>query len=197
MPSPIRPLDDDRPSALRRDKPHGDPAGLIARWREKFDRVLVRLGKPNMELGPFAQHPRRLAVPKHWPAPDRPTRVYLTGPYCSCNNGYFDTTNVQLCTACSYTCQTCVTSATHCLTCPATRTFVSASSSCPCIDKSYDAGVAACASCLYSCATCTNGTTCLTCPATRMLSLALACLCNPGTFDAGQPTCSTCAPTCL
>ena len=88
---------------------------------------------------------------------------------CLCLNGYFDN-GVSACVACDYTCATCSTSSTHCLTCPSAsitfRTDNSASNYCPCSNGYYDDGTLVCKKCHYSCLTCSAGTniTCLTCP---------------------------------
>jgi hypothetical protein len=82
-------------------------------------------------------------------------------------NGYYDVSNIQMCSPCAPSCLTCISTATTCRSCPDLRSFFNTSSSCLCDDGYYDAGVAVCAACHYSCATCTNATTCLTCPANR------------------------------
>ena len=38
-------------------------------------------------------------------------------PSCTCPDQYFDTVNVNMCTACSFWCNTCQGSASNCLNC--------------------------------------------------------------------------------
>jgi hypothetical protein len=84
----------------------------------------------------------------------------------------------------------------NCSTCPPTR--VIQGGTCPCDVGYFEAGVAACSPCHYSCQRCTGGllTNCNSCVNTRALSSG-SCNCITGYFDNGVADCAPCNYTCF
>lgn len=114
--------------------------------------------------------------------------------------GYFEGGN-DICDTCSNRCLECSNPATACTTCAGTTR--SAAPSCACIDGYYDDGSSAdCIQCQYSCLTCNDGTSCLTCDSSKYRSFSSTtnlCKCMNRYYDDGTSTtlCSACDPTCL
>lgn len=57
-------------------------------------------------------------------------------------------------------------------------------------------GSTVCYPCHFSCQSCDNGLTCLTCPSTRTLTNT-TCVCNPGYYETIQLQCLACPPQCI
>lgn len=121
---------------------------------------------------------------------------------CTCKAGYFSQTNIETCSACHYSCGTCISSIS-CSTCnsilsrilsPSTTTY------CVCSNGYYDVtDIQQCQKCSYTCQTCfQTSTNCLTCPPTRYFS-SNSCPCNNGLFDdmiTNNATCFSCLYMC-
>lgn len=95
------------------------------------------------------------------------TRSFSNGQ-CLCTSGYYDDGSSILCVPCDYRCQTC-SSGVGCATCDSlkNRVYNSTSFFCDCVRGYYDIGNgidSLCYACDQSCYTCTNSTSCLTCP---------------------------------
>lgn len=60
--------------------------------------------------------------------------------YDICPNGYGNDTTNKYCTACSYTCLTCMGNGVSCITCDSSnsRTLNSTSNTCPCNNGFFD-----------------------------------------------------------
>lgn len=85
-------------------------------------------------------------------------------------------------------CNTCTGTSTNCQSCSdVNRDF---SDSCNCKDGFYDNGTATCQACNYKCLTCSDGSTCTSCPSNRDPSSN--CDCEDGYIEltAGSPTCT-------
>lgn len=99
---------------------------------------------------------------------------------CGClTNQYWNGTK---CIDCDYSCSTCETSSTHCLSCPASsnRQFSATANTCKCKPKFYDNGVATCVGCSsIMCLTCNAAGSCLTCDSTKNRVLSgTSCICK-------------------
>ena len=78
---------------------------------------------------------------------------------------------------------------------------------CPNVCPSYNYivdlgnGTTVCYPCHFSCQTCSNGISCLTCPSTRVLSNIttsnVTCLCISGYYETIQLQCALCPPQCV
>jgi hypothetical protein len=117
--------------------------------------------------------------------------------FCSCGIGHYDDGLSQACASCLYSCLTCQASPANCSSCPSTRTLTN--SSCPCAAGKFDAGVSACQPCDYSCWSCSNSSSCLTCSSVYFRTMASSglCVCTTGYYDTyGVASCGSCDPTC-
>lgn len=97
-------------------------------------------------------------------------------------NGYFDSL-VHVCQKCDYSCLTCVTAATNCLTCNGSQFRQQTGSSCPCLAGYIDVLLTGmCSKCHYSCLTCsgTTSTQCITCDTLYRSYSGGSCLCPTG-----------------
>lgn len=108
-------------------------------------------------------------------------------PGCLCSQGFYDDGISTPCIACNIVCQNC-SNGTSCNVCNATnfRLLSSISPLCVCMNRYYDAGVAACSACDPRCYTCLSSTVCLTCNATAYRvysSTSKFCLCMTGYYE--------------
>lgn len=94
------------------------------------------------------------------------------------------------CPFCHYSCYYCTTNlSTACSSCNTThdyRIFIASNNTCTCINGYYDVGVPKCTKCQYSCATCTNGSSCSSCNATlgrTFDNTSTFCGCDHGLYD--------------
>lgn len=148
----------------------------------------------------------------------------LTSGSCTCNNGYYYSSNL-VCSICSSQCSTCVNSNTNCLTCvdtvhmssppscncPTYSTLVQ--SQCVCNAGYYYSNASTCTACPAPCNTCSSATTCTLCDDSAHMSLNngvctcrdpnatfdfqnLMCVCNSGYYNNGQGSCFLCSTGC-
>ena len=126
---------------------------------------------------------------------------------CLCLSYFFDDSanpiKSVVCLSCHYSCQNCYNpTSSGCLVCNVLDhrflSFVSTVNNtagtqmgqCQCGPGYFDSGVSICSKCNYTCITCTNLYTCLTCPPHRVLNpITHACDCVVGYVDYGSPVC--------
>ena len=125
----------------------------------------------------------------------------ISGTSCNCIDGYFDPgTGSPICQQCSNSCETCSGTNTACVTCAGTTR--NSAPTCSCMNRYYDDGLHAdCVACHYSCLTCSNGDSCLTCDMTKNRIISLSsdlCVCDIRYYDDyTNEQCQDCDPTCL
>jgi hypothetical protein len=116
-------------------------------------------------------------------------------------NGYYQSSPVELCTACHYSCATCWGSNTFCTSCSAAnlRYLTTTGNDCLCSPGYYDPGVFLCALCHPTCLTC-NGplnSNCLSCNLALSRNLVgSTCVCGLRLYDLSN-LCVSCSYTCL
>ncbi|CAG9335719.1 unnamed protein product [Blepharisma stoltei] len=151
------------------------------------------------------------------PACACPTNGALSGTTCTCNTGYYFSSNT-VCSACDSNCAACSGTANICLTCVDT-THMSAAPTCACPANGALSGTSCtcnagyyfnsntvCSACNNSCATCTiSASNCITCVDPTHMSAAPACacpanaslsgstcICNAGYYFSSNTVCSAC-----
>jgi cysteine-rich repeat protein len=114
--------------------------------------------------------------------------------YDTCGPYNYENTTQGTCLPCLYNCYTCSNITTIiCLSCNSTVDHrVISGTNCLCDLGYYDTGATVCASCNYSCATCTVGTACTSCTTTRTLASG-QCQCNDGYAVTGASICVSCS----
>lgn len=95
-------------------------------------------------------------------------KTYLNDSACVCSASSYQDNVTLICTACSYSCQTCsYSSSNSCLSCNPLhfRYNLTTNNSCPCLPGYYEANQSYCKPCLSPCATCYAGSifSCLSC----------------------------------
>ncbi|CAG9335755.1 unnamed protein product [Blepharisma stoltei] len=150
-----------------------------------------------------------------------PTNGALSGATCTCNAGYYFSTNT-VCSACNTNCATCQNNAGNCLTCSDTIHMSAApacacpangsltETTCTCNTGYFFSSATTCTACASQCATCANSNTnCLTCTDTTHTTAAPACscpensaltggscVCSPGFYYSTPTVCSACNSPC-
>ncbi|CAD8190570.1 unnamed protein product [Paramecium octaurelia] len=118
---------------------------------------------------------------------------------CPCKDGYYEVT-AKKCQLCDYSCRTCQTSPTECLSCEPLYHRLLNSNQCICQDGYYDIGIEMCQLCNPICLTCWKSSTqCTSCNQPqqfRLLNLN-QCICQSGYYDIGQLVCQKCSNQCL
>jgi len=69
-------------------------------------------------------------------------------------NGYYNI-STPACAECHYSCLTCVTASTTCLSCPGGSNrynYSGLNNTCPCVNGFFDNGITICEACHYTCA---------------------------------------------
>lgn len=123
---------------------------------------------------------------------------------CECQPGYYLHLMTSSCLPCHYSCDTCVTLSTHCMSCPTGSHRSFAPNTCACDPGYTNVGVTVCQSCsslLTGCLTCSSSAACTGCDTVNHYVLSLAtntCYCASGYyFDTIGGNCQPCSYSCL
>ncbi|CAK58841.1 unnamed protein product (macronuclear) [Paramecium tetraurelia] len=127
---------------------------------------------------------------------------------CPCKDGYYEVNqkkcscnNFRVTVVCNFSCKTCQSLPTNCLSCePTNYRLLNSSNQCICLDGYYDIGIELCQPCNPICQTCVmTSTKCTSCNQAqnfRLLNLN-QCVCQNGYYDSGQLVCQKCSNQCL